>query len=289
MAYTGDQTPGFISGGATAVTGKGSMSGMYTSGGGTTKKPTVGKSLLGNVIAKLLAQIAQDKSGVYTAKQQEAAKGAFIKSGIQTLNVTPKAAWDYIEHPGVSDYYWSEMKNMVASGRTDPVQGTKSMLGLQAEWARRAERSPHMTYPSGGVAAGKAHIAPYLEAGGLVSSYEYIANNPEYADYLYQQDPVYADSILYSFADPYGGLKYGGIDENVRTLWQQAADNLQEARTRYAKQYPQFPWMAWREHKRGQETYPWMQQQPSMAMPQTPAGTLPGWVQPVRGMTEPRW
>lgn len=256
--------------------------------GGITKKPA-GKSLMGNLIAKLLGQIAQDTSGAYTAKQQLAAKTAFFESGIKTLNVTPRAAWDKLELPGISPYYRSEMENMVASGRTDPVQGAKSMLGLQAEWARRAERSPYMTYPSGGVAAGKAHIAPYLEAGGLVSSYEYIANNPEYADYLYQQDPVYADSILYSFADPYGGLKYGGIDENVRTLWQRATDNLQTARAKYAKQYPRFPWMAWREYERGQETYPWMQQQPSMAMPQTPVGTLPPWAQATQGMTEPRW
>lgn len=241
-----------------------------------------------NVIAKLLEQIAQDTSGAYTAKQQLAAKTAFFESGIKTLNVTPKAAWQYIKHPGISDYYWGETMNIVAQGRTDPVQGAKSMIGLQAEWARRAEQSPYMTYPSGGVAAGKAHIAPYLEAGGLVSSYEYIAQNPEYADYLYQQDPVYADSILYGFADPTGELKYGGMDERVRNLWQRATDNLQEARTKYARQYPQFPWMAWREHERGQETYPWMQQ-PRTAMPQTPVGTLPEWVQPVRGMTEPRW
>ena len=311
MAYTGDQTPGFIKGGATAVTGKGSMSGMYTSVGGTTPtaKKTVGQSKLGDLIAKMLLKISQDTSGAYTAKQQLAAQTAFFESGIRTLDVTPKAAWDKIKHPGVSDYYWGEMKNMVASGRTDPVQGAKSMLGLQAEWARRAERSPYMTYPSGGVAAGKAHIAPYLEAGGLVSSYEYIANNPEYADYLYQQDPVYADSILYSFVDPYGGLKYGGIDENVRTLWQEAADNMQVARARYAKQYPQFPWMAWQEHERGQETYPWMWGRPSegilpsgikpaimraappkSTIPLPPMETLPPWAQPVGpGTTVPRW
>ena len=241
MAYTGDQTPGFISGGATAVTGTGSMSGMYTSGGGTAKKPTVGKSLLGNVIAKLLAQIAQDKSGAYTAKQQEAAKGAFIKSGIQTLNVTPKAAWDYVEHPGVSDYYWGEMKNMVASGRTDPVQGTKSMLGLQAEWARRAERSPYMVYPSGGVAAGKAHIAPYLEAGGWVSSYEHIANNPDYVDDMFTQQPDFFYRVLNTLVDPMGYLKYGGIDENTRTTIQRAVDVMQETIARHSATTP--PWM----------------------------------------------
>ena len=259
------------------ATGTGSVtypSGMVSKGvTPTAKKPTVGKSLLGNLIAKLLADIAQDTSGAYTAKQQLAAQTAFFESGIRALNVTPEAAWDKLELPGISPYYRSEMENMVASGRTDPVQGAKSIIGLQAEWARRAEQSPYMTYPSGGVAAGKAHIPPYLEAGGLVSSYEYTAQHPEYAAYLYQQDPVYADSILYSFADPYGGLKYGAIDENVRALWQRAADNLQAARTKYAKQYPQFPWMAWREHERGQETYPWMKGQPSEGM--LPSGIKP--------------
>lgn len=267
MAYTGDQTPGFIKGGATAVTGRGSMSGMYTSVGGitpTTKK-TVGQSKLGDLIAKMLLKIAQDTSGAYTAKQQLAAQTAFFESGIRTLDVTPKAAWDKIKHPGVSDYYWSEMKNMVASGRTDPVQGAKSMLGLQAEWARRAERSPYMTYPSGGVAAGKAHIAPYLEAGGLVSSYEYIANNPEYADYMYERDPEKADRLLANLYIPGVGITYGGIDERQRELWERAIENLRAAEARRV---------------------PWMQY---LSMPETSMGTLPPWTQGIEGMTPPKW
>lgn len=289
-----DVTPAFAAAWQAAgvpVTGKGRVS--VTGRAGVTAPPpkkAVGESKLGDLIARMLLKISQDTSGAYTAKQQLAAQTAFFESGIRTLDVTPQAAWDKIKHPGVSDYYWGEMKNMVASGRTDPVQGAKSMLGLQAEWARRAERSPYMTYPSGGVAAGKAHIAPYLEAGGLVSSYEYIANNPEYARTLYERDPVYADSILYGLVDPYGNLKYGGVDDNVRELQQRAADNLEAERARYARQYPQFPWMAWQEHERGQETYPWMQRQPTMAMPETPMGTLPSWAQPVGpGTTVPKW
>jgi len=265
MAYTGDQTPGFIKGGATAVTGKGTLSGMYTAGGATTtKKPTQQKALLGNLIARLLKQIATGGYKGATAQQTEAAKGAFIKSYAQTLNVTPKPAWNYVEHPGVSDYYASEIQNMIASGRTKPEHAEKSILALQTEWARRAERSPYMTYPSGGVAAGKAHIPPYLEAGGLVSSYEYIANNPEYADYLYDKDPDYADRILSNLYIPNLGITYGGMDERVRTLWERAIENLRAAKARRTPQ-----WMG--------------------SMPETPPGTLPSWVQATQGMTTPKW
>lgn len=251
-------------------------SGVYAKGGTTpsgkvtTTKKTAGKSLMGNVIAKLLAQIAQDTTGAYTAKQQLAAKSAFIESGIKTLNVTPKAAWQYIEHPGVSDYYFNEMQNMVAQGRTDPVQGAKSILGLQAEWARRAEVSPYMTYPSGGVAAGKAHIAPYLEAGGWVSSYEYLAKNPQYAIDFYESDPERAERLLANMYIPGVGITYSGIDERQRALFEQAIENLRIAQA--------------------QHTPPWMQAREAMAPIETPTGTLPSWAQPIgAGMTEPRW
>lgn len=250
-----------------APTGKGSVtypSGMTTKGGVTPAK-TTGESKLGDLIAKMLLKISQDTSGAYTAKQQLAAQTAFFESGIRTLDVTPQAAWDKIKHPGVSDYYWSEMKNMVSQGRTDPVQGAKSMLGLQAEWARRAEQSPYMTYPSGGV-TGKAHIAPYLEAGGWVSSYEYLAENPQYAIDFYESDPERAERLMANMYIPGVGITYSGIDERQRTLFEQAIKNLRAAQARYKA--------------------PWMQVQ---AMPQTPTGTLPSWVQSTQGMTEPRW
>jgi len=223
----------------------------------TAKKPTVGKSLMGNLIAKLLGQIAQNTSGAYTAKQQLAAKTAFFESGIKTLNVTPKAAWQYVKHPGISDYYWGETMNMVSQGRTDPVQGAKSMLGLQAEWTRRAEQSPYVTYPSGGVAAGKAHIPPYLEAGGWVSSYEYLAENPQYAIDFYESDPERAEQLMANMYIPGVGSAYGGVDERVKALQARAYANLQIAQARHI-------------------TPPWMQLQ-GYGQPETPMGTLPPW------------
>lgn len=234
-----------------------------TVSGTATIKKTVGKNLLGNVVARLLADIAANKGGTYSSQQQEAARGAFIKSGIQTLSVTPRAAWDKIEHPGVSDYYWGEMKNMVSQGRTDPIQGTKSILGLQAEWARRAERSPYMVYPSSASVKGeKTLIAPYLEAGGLVSSPSYIANNPEYADYMYQKDPEFADRVLSNLYILGVGYTYGGADESVRRTFELARRYLEEAKARRA---------------------PWMQY---LSMPK--AGTALPWAVGT-GTTEPRW
>jgi len=239
------------------------------SGTQKTTKKTAGKSLLGNVIAKLLADIAVNKGGAYSSQQQTAAKEAFIRSGIQTLSVTPRAAWSKLDLPGISPYYRSEIENMVASGRTDPIQGTKSILGLQAEWARRAERSPYMVYPSSTSVKGeKTLIAPYLEAGGLVSSPSYIASNPEYADYMYQKDPEFADRVLANLYIPGVGYTYGGIDEKVKSDFELARKNLEQAKARYMGAKP-----------------PWMQAMEAVA----PIGTLPPWVQPVAEMTEPRW
>jgi len=232
-------TGGYIRGGVARKSGIGGTWGLgkNVKSGVKTSRKTEGRNLLGNLIAKLLSGIAANKEGAYSAKQQTAATNAFASSFMDTAMITPKEGRSYIEHPGISDYEAGEILNWLnTTSWTGKTAGQVKQRGVdwvsasRDYWRGVVERSPHMVYPSGGTAAGISHIPPYLEAGGWVSSYSYIANNPEYAKTMLEERPDLFERTLNSLVDPVTGqLRYSGMDARTREVWQGAVDVMMDA------------------------------------------------------------
>ena len=196
-------------------------------------KKTKGGNLLGNAIAYMLYQIASNQGGNWTTQQQKEARNAFGTSFVNAALATPKEQWNYLEHPGLSDYeaqyllentrlpgrYAYKFPNLFSPERTarGVAQTLNKFDAIRNWYASQPESSRHF----------QGSLPMYLAAGGWTTDYRYIANHPEYAETLYDEHPGIFWRALNSLVDTTTGqLRYGGYDENTRAKWQRAVDAM---------------------------------------------------------------
>jgi len=98
-----------------------------------------------------------------------------LRDYIQTLEKTPQDKWESILRPkGLLDYELEKLKNSILQKRT-PGNIAGEVASLRDYWQTHVEKSPTCVAPTNDL------FEPYIAAGGWVSSYKYIAENPQYA------------------------------------------------------------------------------------------------------------